>query len=357
MPDPAQRTLRPHTLRPHTLRSAAALIAAGLVPAREAETIEAVGATYAIAIPPTLAALIELPDDPLGRQFIPSAAELESAPHERPDPIGDEALSPIKGIVHRYPDRVLLKPLLACPVYCRFCFRREQVGPEGGVLSEAELAAAIGWIEARPAISEVILTGGEPLMLAPRRLREMLAALASIPHVELLRVHSRFPIACPERVTKALAAALATEKPLFLVIHANHAREFGAEARAALRRFQRHGIPLLGQSVLLRGVNDSAEALAALFRAMLSARIKPSYLHQLDPAPGTARFRVPIEEGQLLLAGLRGRVSGLALPTYILDIPGGFGKVPLGPDYLTGENEVRDPWGQRHRLAPGGASV
>ncbi len=347
MPDPA---------RP-TLRSAAALITAGLAPAGEAAALDAVGATYAIAIPPTLAALIAQPDDPIGRQFIPSAAELATAPHERPDPIGDEALSPLKGIVHRYPDRVLLKPLLACPVYCRFCFRREQVGPDGGVLSESELAAAIGWIEAHPAIREVILTGGEPLMLAPRRLRALLAALASIPHVETLRLHTRFPIACPERVTTALASALATEKPLFLVIHANHAREFGAAARAALGRFSRNNIPLLGQSVLLRGVNDSAAALEALFRAMLSARIKPYYLHQLDPAPGTARFHVPIAEGQRLMAGLRGRISGLALPTYILDIPGGFGKVPIGSGYLGPDGEVRDPWGRRHRLAPNGASV
>ncbi|MGC8523711.1 MAG: lysine-2,3-aminomutase-like protein [Acidibrevibacterium sp.] len=346
MPNPA----------PPTLRDAASLVAAGLLPAGAEAAIAAVSATYAIAIPPTLAALIAQPDDPIGRQFVPSAAEAVTAPHERPDPIGDEALSPLKGIVHRYPDRVLLKPLLACPVYCRFCFRREQVGPAGGVLSEAELAAAFAWIAARPAIREVILSGGEPLMLAPRRLRAILAGLAAIPHVETLRLHTRFPIACPERVTPALAAALEAEKPLFLVIHANHAREFAANACAALRRIQTRGIPLLGQSVLLRGVNDSADALEALFRAMLAARIKPYYLHQLDPAPGTARFHVPIEEGRRLMAALRGRISGLALPTYILDIPGGFGKVPIGPEYLSGEDQVRDPWGKPHRLAPSGAS-
>ena len=346
MPDPASSTLR----------DAASLVAAGLVPAGDEAAIASVGATYAIAIPPSLAALIERPDDPIGRQFVPSAAECDTAPNERPDPIGDEALSPLKGIVHRYPDRVLLKPLLACPVYCRFCFRREQVGPAGGLLSEAELAAAFAWIAARPAIREVILSGGEPLMLAPRRLRAILAGLAAIPHVETLRLHTRFPIACPERVTPALAAALATEKPLFLVIHANHAREFAADASAALRRIQTRGIPLLGQSVLLRGVNDSADALEALFRAMLAARIKPYYLHQLDPAPGTARFHVPIEEGRRLMAALRGRISGLALPTYVLDIPGGFGKVPIGPEYLSGEDQVRDPWGKPHRLAPSGAS-
>jgi lysine 2,3-aminomutase len=253
-------------------------------------------------------------------------------------------------VVHRYPDRALLKPLLACPVYCRFCFRREHVGPGGGLLSEAELQAAYDWFAARPAIREVILTGGDPLMLSPRRMGGIVAALSAIPHIEQLRVHTRVPVADPGLVTDALAAAMEGDKPLWLVVHANHAREFTPDARAALRRVLAHGIPLLGQSVLLRGVNDSAEALEALFRAMLAARIKPYYLHQLDPAPGTARFHVPIEEGRRLLASLRGRVTGLAWPTYVLDIPGGHGKVPIGPEYLEAEGSVRDPDGGRHMV-------
>jgi len=342
--------------RDRTLRDASALIAAGLIPPEAGEAVATLGARYAIAIPPALLALIERPDDPIGRQFIPDPGEMTTAPGERPDPIGDEALSPLKGIVHRYPDRVLLKPLLACPVYCRFCFRREQVGPDGGVLSPAELDAALAWIADRKAIREVILSGGEPLMLAPRRLRALLAALAAIPHVEILRLHTRFPIACPERVTPALAAALDVEKALFVVLHANHARELTPAVRAALRRIQARGIAVLGQSVLLRGVNDSAAALEALFRAMLASRIKPYYLHQLDAAPGTARFHVPLAEGRALLAALRGRISGLAWPTYVLDIPGGFGKVPVGPDYLDAPDHVRDPWGGRHRLAAPPAS-
>jgi lysine 2,3-aminomutase len=267
------------------------------------------------------------------------------APHERADPIGDDALSPIKGVVHRYPDRALLKPLLICPVYCRFCFRREHVGPDGGVLTEAELQAAYDWFAASPAIREVILTGGDPLMLSPRRLASIVQALSAIPHIELLRVHTRVPTADPARITNALAAALQTDKAMWLVLHANHAREFTQEARAAIRCIQAEAIPVLGQSVLLRGVNDSAEALEALFRAMLSARVKPYYLHQLDAAPGTARFHVPIEEGRRLLAALRGRVTGLAWPTYVLDIPGGYGKVPIGPNYLEPGDYVRDPSG------------
>ena len=335
---------------PRTLRDADALQAAGLITDRAA--VAAVEARYAVAIPPAMQALITDPDDPIGRQFIPHPAELFTAPHERADPIGDAAFSPLKGLVHRYPDRALLKPLLVCPVYCRFCFRRAHVGPDGGLLTEAELAAALDWLRAHTAIREVILSGGDPFLLAPRRLAALLAALSAIPHVELLRIHTRLPLADPERLTEALAAALEVETPLWLVVHANHAREFTPASRAALRRVQARGVPVLGQSVLLRGVNDSAEALEALFRAMLAARVKPYYLHQLDPAPGTARFHVPIEQGRALLAALRGRVSGLAVPTYVLDIPGGHGKVPIGPEYLDGD-AVRDPWGGKHSVAGG----
>ncbi len=332
------------------LRTQAALIAAGLVPETQRPALDAVAARYAIAIPPTLAALIESPDDPIARQFVPHPDELRHAPHEHPDPIGDDALSPLKGVVHRYQDRALLKPLLACPVYCRFCFRREHVGPDGGLLSRPELAAALAWLAARPEIREVILTGGDPLMLAPSRLGAILRALDAIPHIETLRIHTRLPLATPERITPALLAALETTTPLWLVLHANHASEFTQAGRAALDRLRRAGLPLLGQSVLLAGVNDSPEALEALFRAMLAARVKPYYLHQLDPAPGTARFHVPIARGQALLRALRGRVTGLAWPTYVLDIPGGAGKVPIGPDYLGPGNTVRDPAGRPHQL-------
>ena len=333
----------------HVLRDAASLIAAGLAGPGDRAALERVGERYAVAIPPVLASLIHHPDDPIGRQFVPHADELVTAPHERADPIGDDALSPVPGIVHRYADRALLKPLLVCPVYCRFCFRREHVGPDGGVLPDGQLAAALDWLRDHTEITEVILTGGDPLLLSPRRLGAILDVLGGIAHIKTLRIHSRVPVADPARLA-ALAATLATEKPLWLVVHANHASEFTPEAVAALRAVSRRGVPLLGQSVLLRGVNDSAAALEALFRAMLAARIKPYYLHQLDPAPGTARFHVPIEEGQALLADLRGRVTGLAWPTYVLDIPGGHGKVPIGPGYLDA-GMVRDPAGGRHVLA------
>ena len=327
------------------MRSADDLVAAGLVAGGARDAIAAVAARYAVAITPAMRGLIATPDDPIGLQYVPHADELITAAHETADPIGDEKLSPIKGIVHRYADRALLKPLLACPVYCRFCFRREQVGPDGGVLSAAELRAAYDWLAARPAISEVILTGGDPFMLSPRRLGGILSALSAIPHIETLRIHTRVPVADPALVTAALVAVLDVAKPLWVVVHANHARELSPVARAGLDMLRRAGIPLLGQSVLLRGVNDSAAALEELFRAMLSVRMKPYYLHQLDAAPGTARFHVPIAEGRELLAQLRGRVTGLAWPTYVLDIPGGAGKVPVGPDYWLGDGVVRGPDG------------
>ena len=332
------------------IRTTADLIEAALIPVDQAQAIDRVAAQYAVAITPAMSVLIETADDPIGLQFIPDPAELEHLPHELADPIGDAAHTPVPGLVHRYPDRVLLKPVLVCPVYCRFCFRREHVGPGSGAMSAADLDAAIAYIAARPAIREVILTGGDPLMLAPRRLGALLDRLQAIPHVELLRLHSRVPVTDPTRVTPALLAALERDTPVWLAVHANHAREFSPAAAGALRALHAAGVPLLGQSVLLRGVNDSAAALEALFRAMLRARVKPYYLHHLDPAPGTARFHVPIEEGRRLLEALRGRVTGLAWPTYVLDIAGGHGKVPIGPDYLAGDG-VRDPWGGEHALA------
>ncbi|GLK71131.1 lysine-2,3-aminomutase-like protein [Ancylobacter dichloromethanicus] len=319
-----------------TLRHIGELAEAGLAPADPA--LEAVAARYAVAVTPTLIGLIDPTDaaDPIARQFVPDARELETRPEERGDPIGDGAHSPVPGIVHRYPDRALLKLVGVCAVYCRFCFRREMVGPGAETsLTDAELDAALGYIAARPEIWEVVLTGGDPLVLAPRRLAALMARLAAIAHVKVVRFHTRVPIAAPERVTPALVEAIrAPDVTTYVAVHANHARELGPEARAALARLADAGVALVGQSVLLAGVNDEAATLAALFRTLVECRVKPYYLHHPDLAPGTAHFRLPIERGQALMAALRGRVSGLALPTYVLDIPGGHGKVPIGPGYL-----------------------
>jgi lysine 2,3-aminomutase len=320
------------TRQGRTLRTPRALREAGLLrPEAEAEA-EAVAQRFAISVTDHVAGLIDPADpaDPIARQYVPDRAELLVAPHEVEDPTADAPFTPVKGVVHRYPDRALLKPLLACPVYCRFCFRREVVGPDGGLLTEAELDTALAWFETTTTVREAVLTGGDPLMLSPRRLGAMLRRLAAIPHIETLRIHTRVPVAEPSRVDAALVAALELDKPVYLAVHANHAREFAAPATAALWRLARAGVPLLGQSVLLRGVNDSAEALEALFRAMLRARVKPYYLHALDPAPGTARFAVPDAEGLALLQALRGRIPGHAIPGFVRELPAGGGKRPLG---------------------------
>ena len=300
-----------------TLRTLEALHADGLI--EPAPRLAAAAETLAIAVTAEMAELIDrqnIAADPIARQFLPSAAETEIDPRELADPIGDEARSPVKGIVHRYPDRVLLKPLHVCPVYCRFCFRREKVGPGGEALSEAELAAALAYIRERPEIWEVILTGGDPLMLSPRRLGELIAALDTIPHVKVLRVHSRVPVADPGRIDAAMIVALKSQRAaLWLGVHCNHPRELTDRARSALSQLADAGIPLLGQSVLLAGVNDDAETLAELMRALVAARVKPYYLHYPDLVRGTGHFRVTVARGQELMKALRGKVSGLAQPT------------------------------------------
>jgi len=314
-----------------TLRSPQDLARAGLVPAEAVPALEAIAARYATAITPAMAALIKPgdPTDPIALQYIPDAAELITAPHELEDPTADAPFTPVKGVVHRYPDRALLKPLLACPVYCRFCFRREKVGPDGGLLTEAELQEALAWFEGNTAIREVILTGGDPLMLSARRLGEILGRLAGLAHIETLRIHTRVPVADPARVTAPLVAAMRQAKPVFIAVHTNHAREFTPDAGVALARLADAGVPLLGQTVLLRGVNDDAAAMEALLRVMIRNRIKPYYLHSLDPAPGTARFQVPEAEGLALMAALRGRLPGHALPFFVRETPMGGGKKPV----------------------------
>ncbi len=325
MPQPIARD------QSRTLRSPQDLLRAGLVAEASLPVLEEVAARYATAITPAMAALITPgdPADPIGLQYIPDAAELITAPHELEDPTADAPFTPVKGVVHRYPDRALLKPLLACPVYCRFCFRREKVGPDGGLLTEAELESALLWFEGNPAIREVILTGGDPLMLSARRLGEILGRLAGMAHIETLRIHTRVPVADPARVTGALVTAMRQTKPVFIAVHANHAREFTPEAVGALARLAEAGVPLLGQTVLLRGVNDEAPAMEALLRAMIRNRIKPYYLHSLDPAPGTARFQVLEDYGLALMAALRGRLPGHALPLFIRETPMGGGKRPV----------------------------
>jgi lysine 2,3-aminomutase len=325
------------------LRQPDELVRAGLVPPERLAELERVAQRYAVAITPAMADLVDAgdPNDPIARQFVPDGRELDHRPEELDDPIGDHAHAPVKGIVHRYPDRVLLKPSHACPVYCRFCFRREMVGPGGEALDPAEFARAIRYIADHPEVWEVVITGGDPLMLSPRRLRELVAALDAIPHVAVIRFHSRVPVVDPARIDANLVAALATDKALWIAVHANHARELGEAQAAACRRLSQAGIPLLGQTVLLKGVNDDVAALTDLLRRLVALRIKPYYLHHGDLAPGTAQFRTTIDEGQVLMRALRGSISGLCQPTYVLDIPGGHGKAPIGPGWVQAQGQGR----------------
>ena len=343
-------------VRATTLRSPAELVEAGLAERGRLAELERVASAYAMSITPALAELIDPndPDDPIARQFVPDARELVRHEVENADPIGDEAHSPVEGIVHRYPDRVLLKIVNACAVYCRFCFRREMVGPGRGALPAKALKAALAYIRATPQIWEVILTGGDPLILSPRRLKAVMAELGSIDHVKVLRVHTRMPVAAPERISPAMVRALRVPgMASYVVLHANHPRELTAAARAASARLIDAGIPMLSQSVLLRGVNDDVATMSALLRALVECRIKPYYLHHADLAPGTAHLRTTIAEGQALIRALHGRVSGLCQPAYVLDIPGGFGKSPIGPTYLGESGAVIEDFnGRRHRYPP-----
>jgi len=322
-----------------TLRQASELVAHGLAPAAALQELEQVAARYAVAVTPDIAALIEpdSADDPIALQFIPSTEELVSGPGENADPIGDHAHSPVTGIVHRYPDRVLFKLVHVCAVYCRFCFRREMVGPgKASALTPDAYQIAIAYIRGRPEIWEVILTGGDPLMISPRRLAEVMADIAAIDHVKIIRLHTRVPVADPARITSEMIAALRVDgAATWVALHANHAKELTERARAACA-----------------GIN--AEALEALMRAFVECRIKPYYLHHGDLAPGTAHLRTTIERGQYLMRTLRGRVSGLCQPDYVLDIPGGYGKSPVGPSYVSVANSfprLREPDGEtRYRL-------
>lgn len=332
------------------------LVGAGLIAPARAAGLEEVAARYSVAVTPEVAALIDRSDpaDPIARQFVPDARELVKLAQERADPIGDDAHSPLTGLVHRYPDRVLLKLISACPVYCRFCFRRATVGRgKSALLSESALDAALDYVAARPDIFEVILTGGDPMLAPPQRLARVARRLAQIPQVGALRVHTRAPTAAPELVTAARLDALnESGKAVYVALHVNHARELSTNARAAIAGLRAAGATLLSQTVLLKGVNDDVAVLERLMRALVKLRVKPYYLHHPDLAPGTGHFRLSLERGRALYAALAQRLGGVALPAYVLDIPGGFGKTPIAAEAAARDGEggwrIRDRLGAVH---------
>lgn len=345
----ASRAARPEDAAlPPAITSARDLVAAGLAQDADIDVLEKVAAEFRIRIS---SAMVANPGQGIHAQFMPQAAELDILPEELADPIGDDVHRPVQGLTHRYPDRVILHSTQTCEVYCRFCFRREAVG-EAGSLSDQEFDRVLAYLRDHPQIWEVILTGGDPMVLSARRLKKMLAQLAEIPSVQVIRFHTRIPVVAPEKITDDLVSALQIRPAVWVVVHTNHVDEITPAAEAAFARLTRAGVPLLSQSVLLRGVNADADSLEALFRALIRNRVKPYYLHHPDLAKGTSHFRLTIAEGQKIFAALRGRISGTALPTYILDIPGGHGKVPIGPDYLQQVAPkqwiVTDPNGKQH---------
>ena len=338
-----------------SLRSTADLIQANFINKQSEKDFQKIEDRYDIAISGHISQNIHHNNsDALSQQFVPQTNELNILATELEDPIGDETYTPVKGITHRYPDRVLLKPTHKCAVYCRFCFRREKVGDDSARLSDEELEQAIQYIENNKEIWEVILTGGDPLFISASRIANILRRLEAIDHLEIIRFHTRIPVVSPELISPQLLETLQSTKAIYIVLHSNHPDEFTAEAQDACAKIVKAGIPMLSQSVLLKGINNSAETLEKLFRCFLRNKIKPYYLHHPDLAPGTSHFRLTIAEGQKIMQELQGKISGTALPTYVLDIPGGYGKVPLTPQFIQNNETgytITDVNGKTHHYA------
>lgn len=316
------------------IRDVEGLVDAGFVTQEERSALAEVSRHYDIGITDHLQEIIGTVDspaqDPVGRQYIPSPQELKTTPDEMNDPIGDDAHSPVKGIVHRYPDRVLLKASSVCAVYCRYCFRREMIGAGAEHLSEDDLDEALSYIQSNENIWEVILTGGDPMVLSARKLGIIIDALNKIGHVQVIRIHTRVPIANPDQLNDTILSVLKSSvAPIYIVMHVNHANEITEKSVQKFERLRAAGCSLLAQSVLLAGVNDDPSVLERLFKKLISLHVHPYYLHHPDRAKGTSHFRVSISRGQEIVKALRGKISGICMPTYVLDIPGGYGKISI----------------------------
>lgn len=289
------------------------------------------------------------PSCPIRRQVVPHADESRTVPGDLTDPLGEEAHEAAPELVQRYPDRALLVASDRCAVYCRFCTRSRLVGAGGGARSLERLAAAFAHLEEHPEIRDVIVSGGDPLAMATERIAELVARLRAIPSIETIRLATRVPVVLPQRISEELLSALRPHHPLWVMTHFNHPRELTDLSRRALRRLADAGFPVMNHTVLLRGVNDDAETLKALFRGLVRERARPYYLLQTDPVRGSSHLRTPLETGIRLMGELQGRLSGIALPKLIVDTPGGFGKVPVGPDYVVarapGVTRFRTPRG------------
>jgi lysine 2,3-aminomutase len=294
------------------------------------------GTKLAMAITPHFFNLIDRddPNCPIRRQVIPRIEEGWNAPEEMADPCGEDSHMPVPGLVHRYPDRVLFLVTDRCASYCRYCTRSRVVSGVGEQHLETQWEPAFKYLENHPEVRDVLLSGGDPLLFSDDRLDKILTRLRTIPHIQFIRIGSRIPIFLPQRITPELCAMLKKHHPLFISIHTNHPRELTSEVREALGRLADAGIPLGNQSVILRGVNDSVEVQKALVQKLLMCRVKPYYLYQCDLITGSSHLRTPVAEGVAIIEGLRGHTTGYAIPQFVIDGPGGGGKIPINPNYV-----------------------
>lgn len=301
------------------------------------------GTKLAMAITPHFFNLIDRddPECPIRKQVIPRVEETLTSPYEMSDPCGEDSHMPVPGLVHRYPDRVLFLVTDRCASYCRYCTRSRVVSGVGEQELETDYEAAFRYLEKHTEVRDVLLSGGDPLLFSDNKLEKLLSRLRRIPHIEFLRIGSRVPIFLPQRITPQLCRMLQKYHPLFMSIHVNHPRELTLEVKEALERLADHGVPLGNQSVLLKGVNDDLEIMKTLMHKLLMCRVRPYYLYQLDLIQGSSHLEAPVEAGIKIIEGLRGHTTGYAVPQYVIDAPGGGGKVPINPDYVLQRNSER----------------
>jgi len=313
-----------------------------LTPEERAGTLLA-NSKLAMSIPPYFFNLVDPADElcPIRRQVIPRLEETASAPWEMSDPCGEDSHSPVPGLVHRYPDRVLFLVTDRCAAYCRYCTRSRLVSNATGYDFHPEFDRQIDYIAKTPAVRDVLLSGGDPLLFSDEKLEYLLTRLRAIPHVEFIRIGTRIPIFLPQRITSELCDMLKQFHPLFISIHSNHPRELTTEVREALGRLADAGIPLGNQSVLLRHVNDDLTVMKAQVQKLLMCRVRPYYIYQCDLISGSAHLRASVREGLQIMEGLRGHTTGYAVPQYVIDAPGGGGKVPVSPEYVLSHNADR----------------
>ena len=301
------------------------------------------GTKLALSVTPHFFNLIDEadPEDPIRRQVIPRIEETLYEETDMADPCGEDSHMPVPGLVHRYPDRVLFLVTDRCAAYCRYCTRSRVVSGAGEQELETDFEAAFRYLEEHTEIRDVLLSGGDPLLFSDQKLEKILSRLRSIPHIEFLRIGSRVPVFLPQRITPEFCQMLQKYHPLFLSIHVNHPRELTIEVKEGLERLANHGVPMGNQSVLLRGVNDDVETMRVLVHKLLMCRVRPYYLYQCDLIQGSSHLRAPASKGIEIIEGLRGHTSGYAIPQFVIDAPGGGGKVPVNPDYVMHRDDER----------------